>query len=469
METIHMSHKEIPRAGLLKAALAGKITNREGAKALQLTLRHFQRLKARFQEEGAAGLPHRSRGRPSGRGLPAGVRKKVTGLMKTTYAGLNDSHMTEKLREVEEISIARETVRQIRIENGLAAQRRRRSPKHRSRRLREGRRGALAQIDGSTHDWLEGRAPIMCLHGSVDDATGDVLGLHFELTEDMHGYATLFQQVFTEHGLPVAMYGDRTGILVRNDNYWTVEEELQGYRGPTHMGQMLDDLGIGYIEAHSPQAKGRIENRWSTLQDRLVQEMRLLGISSIEAANAFLPEFKRDFNKRFARSPRESASAWRPAPRNLPMILSCRYLRTVANDNTVTLGPSRERGAQGEPWLTRRWIQIPAGPRKRSYAGCQVELRELLDGRLIANYHGIPIAVQAAPKTGFHLTSRTTHPKTRRRTVLENKPRSPKPVLKTRRATGTPKKRPVNPLWKKLPGRHLSPYAKKRDDIFAWQ
>ena len=294
-----MSHKEIPRAGLLKAALAGKITNQEGAKALQLTLRHFQRLKDRFHREGAGGLPHRSRGRPSGRGLPAGVRKKVSGLMKTTYAGFNDCHLTEKLREVEKISIGRETVRQIRIENGLSAQRRRRSPKHRSRRLREARRGALVQVDGSLHDWLEGRGPKMCLHGAVDDATGELLGLHFELTEDLHGYAMLFRKVFMKHGLPAAIYGDRTGILVRNDNYWTIEEELRGYRGPTHMGQMLDDLGIGYIEAHSPQAKGRIENRWETLQDRLVQELRLLGISTMEAANAVPAHIRTRFQQAF--------------------------------------------------------------------------------------------------------------------------------------------------------------------------
>jgi hypothetical protein len=307
----------------------------------------------------------------------------------------------------------------------------------------------------------------MCLHGAVDDATSEFAGLHFELTEDMHGYATLFQEVFTEHGLPVAMYGDRTGILVRNDTHWTVEEELRGYRGPTHMGQVLDDLGIGYIEAHSPQAKGRIENRWETLQDRLVQEMRLLGISDIEAANAFLPEFRHDFNKRFAKQPRESASAWRPAPKDLCMILSCRYLRTVANDNTVTLGPSKERRAQGEPWLDRRWLQIPAGPRRRSYAGCQVEIRELLDGRLVANYHGVPIAVQRAPKTGFHLTGRTAHRRPRRRTIIENQPRPSTTVSPAKRTTGTPRKRPINPLWRKLPGRRLSPYELNRDDILA--
>ena len=462
-----MSHKEVPRAGLLKASIEGKITNSEGARALSLTVRQFQRLKNRWKEGGSTSLTHRSRGQPSGRGLSRKIRDRIVLLIRTTYAGLNDCHLTEKLRECERLLVSRESVRRIRISIGLSAQRRRRSPKHRSRRLREGRRGALVQIDGSSHDWLEGRGPSMCLHGGVDDATGEFLGLHFELTEDMHGYATLFQQVFTKHGLPVAMYGDRTGILVRNDSYWTVEEELRGYQGPTHMGQMLDDLGIGYVEAHSPQAKGRVENRWGTLQDRLVQEMRLLGISDIEAANAFLPEFMRDFNKRFARQPRETASAWRVPPKNLQMILSCRYLRTVANDNTVTLGPSHERRAQGEPWLDRRWIQIPAGPRKRSYAGCQVELRELLDGRLVANYHGVPIAIQSAPKTGFHLTARTARRRPRRRTVLENKPRLKTPVPQRERTTGTARKRYVNPLWRKLPGRHLSPYELKRDDILA--
>lgn len=466
METILMSHKEVPRAGLLKASVEGKITNAEGAKALNLTIRQFQRLKNLWKKGGSASLTHRSRGHPSGRGLSRKIRDRIIRLIQTTYSGLNDCHLTEKLRERERILVCRESVRRIRISLGLSAQRRRRSPKHRSRRLREGRRGALVQVDGSFHDWLEGRGPSMCLHGAIDDATGEILGLHFELTEDMHGYATLFHDVFTEHGLPVAIYGDRTSILVRNDSYWTVEEELRGYRGPTHMGQVLDDLGIGYIEAHSPQAKGRVENRWGTLQDRLVQEMRLLGISDIVAANAFLPQFRRDFNKRFAQTPRESASAWRSAPRDLHMILSCRYLRTVANDNTVTLGPSPERKAQGEPWLDRRWIQIPAGPRRRSYAGCQVEIRELLDGRLVANYHGVPIAIQPAPKTGFHFTARTAR-RPRRRTVLESKPRLKKPVPQGERTTATPRKRPVNPLWRKLPGKHLSPYELKRDDIFA--
>lgn len=461
-----MSCKEVPRAGLVKASLEGKITNSEGAKALSLSVRQFQRIKSRWKKGGSSSLPHRSRGQPSGRGLTRKIRDRIVHLILTIYVGLNDCHLTEKLRERERIVVSRESVRRIRLSLSLPAQRRRRSPKHRSRRLREGRRGALVQIDGSSHDWLEGRGPNMCLHGAVDDATGDILGLHFELTEDMHGYTTLFRQIFTNHGLPVAMYGDRTGILVRNDTHWTIEEELRGYRGPTHVGRMLDELGIGYIEAHSPQAKGRVENRWGTLQDRLVQEMRLLGISDIEAANAFLPEFIRDFNKRFARKPRESVSAWRSTPKNLHMILSCRYLRTVANDNTVTLGPSKERRAQGEPWLDRRWIQIPAGPRRRSYAGCQVEIRELLDGRLVANYHGVPIAIQQAPKTGFHLTGRTAHRSPRRRTIIENQPHTT-PVSQAKRTARKPRKRPVNPLWRKLPGKRLSPYELNRDDILA--
>ncbi len=461
-----MSHKEVTRAGLVKASIEGRITNQEGAGALNLTVRQFQRLKGRWKQGGAEALTHRSRGHPSGRGLSRKVRDRIAGLIRTVYAGLNDCHLTEKLRERERILVCRESVRRIRLSMGVAAQRRRRSPKHRSRRLREARRGALIQVDGSSHDWLEGRGPEMCLHGAVDDATGDFVGLHFELTEDMHGYATLFRKVFTSHGLPVAMYGDRTGVLVRNDPYWTLEEELRGYRGPTHLGQALDELGIGYIAAQSPQAKGRVENRWETLQDRLVQEMRLLGISSMKAANDYLPEFQLDFNKRFARQPRDPTSAWRPVPKDLDTILSCRYLRTVANDNTVTLAASRDR-ALGQPCLEPRWIQIPPGPGKRSYAGCQVEVRELLDGRLIANYHGVPIAIQAAPKAGFHLAPRHSRPRRRLKTILENRP---KPIAKpprSQKARSAPRKRKVNPLWQKLPGKRLSPYELRRDDIFA--
>lgn len=411
-----MGRKEANRPGLVQAALNGKITNEEGAALLSISVRQFRRLKARYREGGAGSLEHQLRRRRSNRRLNEEVRERVAALLKGTYAGLNDTHFTEKLREHEGLPIGRETVRRIRHELRIPAQRPRRAPKHRSRRLREAREGALVQIDGSPFAWLGDRGPEMTLVGAVDDAGGRVLGGAFRPHEDLHGYATVFRQVFTDYGLPLAFYGDGTNILVRNDDRWTVEEDLKGEQGPTHLGRVLQECGIRYIRARSPQAKGRIENRWGTLQDRLTAELRLRGISTIEAANAFLPEFLDDFNRRFARSPREAGSVWRRPARRLDLLLCCRYERVVARDNTVTLAGHRKSerirdplghdlGA-GRPAAPPRTIQIPPGPRRRSFAGCRVVLRELLDGRLIALYRGEIIASQPPPSPEFVLSPR---------------------------------------------------------------
>lgn len=413
-KTYVVSQKEIPRAGLIRAALAGKITNSEGARSLDLCVRQFQRLKIRYRESGTRGLLHQGRGRPSGTGLSKVDRARIKIFLQTTYADFNDCHLTEKLQEVEKISVSRETVRRIRLELKKGAKRKRRAPKHRSRRLREARAGALVQIDGSPHDWLEGRGSEMCLVGAVDDATGEVLEGLFRLQEDLHGYAALFHLVLEHHGLPLAFYGDGTGILVRNDDHWTLEEELAGRQNPTHLGQALRDLGIAYLRARSPQAKGRIENRWGTFQDRLVAELRLRGICTLEGANAYLPEFLRDFNRRFAVGPREALSAWRKPPPGWQLTISCRYSRTVGKDNTVQLGPTRERDPHHRPArehrdpavsVSRR-IQIPPGPGGRSFAGCRVELRELLDGRITVLYRRQIIANIMAPAGPFRLSPR---------------------------------------------------------------
>ncbi len=262
--------------------------------------------------------------------------------------------------------------------------------------------GTLVQLDGSPFDWLEGRGPAMTLLGAIDDATGTVLALHFRPTEDLHGYTTLLRQIAQGSGLPLALYGDRLNVFLRNDRHWTLEEELQGTQHPTHFGRMLQDLGIAFIPAGSPQAKGRIERLWRTLQDRLVSELRLRGLASLEAANAFLPEFLADFNRRFAHAPTNPTAAWRRPPRDLVPLLSCRYERVVARDNTVRLGA--------------RWLQIPSGPHGRSYAGCRIELRECLDGRLLAFHQGVRVAQQAAPGVDFLLVPRHT-PRGQRRSA----------------------------------------------------
>ena len=187
---------------------------------------------------------------------------------------------------------------------------------------------------------------------------------------------------------------------MRNDDHWSLEEQLAGEQNPTQFGHMLAELAIGYVTAHSPQAKGRIERLWETLQDRLVAELRLRGIDTIEAAAAFLPEFIRDYNQRFARPARDTAAAWRRAPRTFEPILSCRYARVVANDNTIT--------------LPGRWIQLPPRGRGRSWQGCRVEARELIDGRLFVLHRDQLIAEQPWPlSTPFTLVPRNSDPKRR--------------------------------------------------------
>lgn len=396
-----MSRKEAPRAGLVRAALDGRITNEQGARALGVSVRQFQRLKRRFETDGVRGLTHRTRGRPSPRRLAPAVRAEIVALMRTTYERINDVHLTEKLQEGHALPVSRATVRRVRVALGRPAHRRRRAPTHRHRRPRAPAIGQLAQIDASPHAWFEARGPGAALHGFIDDASSTPLALWFCPTEDLHGYTTVLDATCRQYGVPVALYGDRLNVLQRNDRHWTLEEQLQGQQQPTHFGRMLADLGIGFIRALSPQAKGRIERLWQTLQDRLVTELRLRGLSTLAAANAFLPEFLADFIRRFARPPADATPAWRPVPRDLDRILSCRYDRTVARDNTVHLGP--------------RWIQIPPGPGRRSYAGCRVEVRELLDGRGLVLYDDVVIATQASPDGAFVLKPRAAPSGARRR------------------------------------------------------
>jgi transposase len=403
-----MSRKEAPRAGLVKALVAGRVTGGEVAAALHLSDRQVRRLRRRFEAEGAEGLLHRGRGRSSPRRLVSRLRQQVARLLTTTYRDFNDCHATEKLQEVEGLAISRATVRRLRQALGRPAKHRRRPRQYRARREPRARMGALVQVDASPFDWLEGRGPVMSLHGAIDDATGTVLALHFRPTEDLHGYTTVLAAVAAEYGLPLAFYGDRLNVFLRNDAHWTLAEELHGAQTPTHFGQMLQSLGIGFIPAGSPQAKGRIERLWQTLQDRLVSELRLRGIATLDAANAFLPLFLADYNRRFARPPARPQPAWRPPPRDLALQLACRYHRRVAADNTVR--------------LALRCVQLPPGPGRRSWTGQYVELRELLDGRLVVLHNGRVLTTEPSSEPHFVLRPRRPARGGRRSTPQRSEP-----------------------------------------------
>ena len=194
-------------------------------------------------------------------------------LAKGKYRGFNDRHLTEKLVEQEKLEISREKVRQILRCAGIASPRKRRGNKHRSRRERKAAEGMMLQVDGSPHDWLEGRGPSLCLIGAIDDATGKVVGAMFVEAESTWGYFRLFSEIFNKHGLPQSVYADRHSVFW-TDREPTIEEQLNNQRPTTEVGRGLEELGVTLIPAGSPQAKGRIERLWGTFQDRLVSELR---------------------------------------------------------------------------------------------------------------------------------------------------------------------------------------------------
>lgn len=391
MDLNFMGRRDARRLSVVEAAIQGKLSNREGAEALSISPRQFKRLRRRVRTEGARGLVHGNRGRASPRRLAESVQERIRELL-TGPVKLNDHHIVDLLAE-ERQRVSAATVRRLRVALKLPAKRRRRPPQHRRRRDRVSRRGALVLIDGSPFQWFDSEAPALSLLGAIDDASGEILGLTFRPTEDLHGYTVLLRDLVVHHGVPIAFYGDRCSVLVRNDPHWTLEEELAGRQEPPHFGLMLEELGVRFIAATSPQAKGRVERLWGTLQDRLVAELRLYGHRTLDAAQTYLRSFITRHNRRRACAPRESASAFRPAPRDLDRILACRYQRVVARDNTVT--------------VVGRCAQVPAGPRRRSWHSARVEVRERLDGRLLVIHptHGT-IAEQPAPEGPFVLVPR---------------------------------------------------------------
>lgn len=436
-----MGLREARRLGLLEAAARGEVTNVQVAQALGLSVRQVRRLRRALERGGTRALIHGNRGRVSGQRLASQARQRVEALLQDPQAEFNDTHLADLLSE-EGWTVSADTVRRIRLGLGLAARERHRPRKHRRRRERRPRVGSLVLVDGSPFRWLAPDQPEHTLVGAVDDATGAILALVFRPEEDLHGYVQVFREMFTAHGLPVTIYGDRTGILRRNDRHWSIAEELEGRQRSPQGGRMLEELGVGYIPAQSPQAKGRIERLWRTLQDRFVQELRWRRITTVPAAEAFLPSFIQRFNRRFAQLARDRAAAWRRPPRDLDHALACSYRRVVRNDNVVS--------------LPGRWLQIPPGPGQRSYHGCTVEVRELLDGRLRAVLDGRIIGEQPPPAGGFTLIPRGSHWRERRRPQeihpLDVPPPPPRVVAAP--PTTRPERRPWRPD-ERHPYKHL--------------
>lgn len=383
-----MSSGEWKRLDAVRRIKQAALTVVEAAQLLGVSERQVRRIVKAVAKRGARGVVHGNTGRPPPNSLKGSVRKRIVALMRSTYVGFNDHHFTEKLVEVEKIQVSRAAVQRVLRAAGIGAARKRRPPKHRRRRDRKLQAGLMILWDGSRHDWLEGRGPMLCLMGAIDDATSDMLpGAHFVEQECAEGYLRVLLAIAREKGLPWSVYMDRHSSLKRNDNFWTLEEELRGKQDPTQVLRALELLDVEVIYALSAQAKGRIERLWGTAQDRLTSELRLAKAKTVEEANAVLREYAPDHNRRFAVPAMDLAPAWRPVRKelNLERICSFCYEATVSNDNVVRLA--------GAPV-----IDIPPGPGGRGYAQARVEVRQFLDGSWRVYFRDALIAA-VAPAT----------------------------------------------------------------------
>lgn len=383
-ETITLTQTEHQRCHILSRVHDGVLHAGTAARLLGLSLRHLRRLLARLRQHGPAALAHGNRGRPSPRRLAETLRARILSLAHTTYAGVNDHHFTELLAEREGLHVSRKTVQRLLRTAGIGSPRKRRPPRHLRRRERMPQAGLLVQMDGSHHPWLEDRGPRLVLHAAIDDATGEVLAGVFRPEEDAHGYFLLLRRLVRRKGVPVAAYTDRHGIFHRDPRTpLTLAEQLEGRPEATQVGRALQELGIRWIPARSPEAKGRIERLFGTFQDRLVVELRLAQASTREQAQRVLNRFLPRYNARFVHPPGHPTPAWRPAPADLERICCFKYQRTVHHDNTVH--------------LDGRCLQLQPGPMRRSYTGLRVDVHAHLDGRLTVSYHGLPIAATLLP------------------------------------------------------------------------
>jgi transposase len=375
MTTLTMQDEK--RLDIIQRVYRNELTVEQAALVIGVCERQCYRIKARVGKVGSKGVVHGNRGRPCKRKTKEKLVRRVVGLALGKYQGFNDHHLTEKLKEQEQIELSREKVRRILRAEGIASPRKRRGIKHRSRRERRASEGMMLQVDGSPHDWLQGRGPWLCLIGAIDDATGKVMGAFFTQAESSWGYFTLFSKTFRQYGLPKSIYSDCHSVFW-TDREPTIDEQMINRKPTTEVGRGLEELGVTLILAHSPQAKGRIERLWNTFQDRLVSELRLAGAKTMEQAQAVLERYLPVHNRKFS-VPATAEPAWRKVSLlEIERALCFKQQRTVAKDNTVTF--------QGTIF------QIPKNSPFRSHANKRIDVHVLLDGAVEFFYKAEKIA-----------------------------------------------------------------------------
>lgn len=334
-DMITMSRKEAKRLHVIHQALDEKISQVEAAGLTGLSDRQIRRLVKRIRAEGDDGICHRSRGRESNHRIPRKIKERAIKLFKQEYADFNLAHATETLFEVHGITMSSETLR-LWLKEAEIPYKKRRAKKYRERRERKAHFGEMVQIDGSHHDWFEGRGPICVFMGYIDDATNTVHGRFYDYEGTMPAMDSM-KRYIKQYGIPKSVYLDKH-TTYKSWAETTIEEQLNDQKPMSHFEKSLAGLAIEVIHANSPQAKGRVERLFKTLQDRLVREMRLLGIKNTLEANEFLMTYLPKYNRRFKKEAASEANLHRSAPhsRELDRILCIKEERTVKNDFTIS-------------------------------------------------------------------------------------------------------------------------------------
>jgi transposase len=386
MGLIAMSERDLQRIEILSKVVAGRMTIVSAAHVLDLSERQVRRLLERIRTGGAASIRHKAIGRPSNNRISDEVRDYAMTLVRERYADFGPTLATEKLTERDGLRVSRETVRGWMSEAGLWLSRKQRRTFHQPRLRREAY-GELVQIDGSEHRWFGDRGPPCSLLVFVDDATGRLMQLRFVRSESAFTYFEALKLYLQAHGAPVAFYSDKHSV------FRVAKKDAKGGQGMTQFGRALCELNIEILCANSSQAKGRVERMNRTLQDRLVKELRLSGIDTMEAGNAFLPGFMEDYNARFAIVPARPDNLHRLlnlAPDRLTEILCKREQRYVGSQLTFS--------------FERKRIMLEETDVTRSLVGRYVETYAYADGRLEVRWKGYSL-----PYTVFDKDQRVTH------------------------------------------------------------
>jgi len=368
-ETKPLMEKEVRTGNILSQYIAGLITAKAARSVLSVSERHFWRLVKRIKQKGPLGLAHGNRGKPCNRKITGEMEKLVCELHEQRFKCWNDVHFTERLNEKEGIKISRESVRAILRKNGIKPRQKRRPPHYRSRRNPMEQPGMMLQIDGSHHHWLGESGPEFVLIAAIDDATKAIVYAHFEAAETTQAYLRMFHVLAQKGRLPLSVYADCHSIF-KTSREPSIEEQLDGTTPKTQLGRALGEICIQYIAAHSPQAKGRVERAFRTMQDRFVSELRYAGVSSIDEANQLLPGLVADYNSRFAFAITDCHPLWLSIPVSFdPDSVFCfKFSRIVKNDNSVSFGGKS--------------LQIPKNPHRFSYAKARVDVHQLLSGEI---------------------------------------------------------------------------------------